>query len=108
MQAINSLDLTYAQKDALYYAEGWAQSTIGQAPWHNGYSGGYAASSGGNPFLRGTASNPFLRTSGSVTAQTNPFLRASGQRSSAQTNPFLRTGGQQSTTQTNPFLRGRG
>ena len=123
MQAINSLDLTYAQKDALYYAEGWAQSTIGQAPWHNGYSGGYTASSGGNPFLRGTASNPFLRTSGSVTAQTNPFLRASAQRSSAQTNPFLRasaqrssaqtnpflrTGGKQSTTQTNPFLRGRG
>ncbi len=99
MQAINSLDLTYAQKDALYYAEGWAQSTIGQAPWHNGYSGGYTASSGGNPFLR---------TSGSVTAQTNPFLRASAQRSSAQTNPFLRTGGKQSTTQTNPFLRGRG
>ena len=84
MQAINSLDLTYAQKDALYYAEGWAQSTIGQAPWHNGYSGGYTASSGGNPFLR---------TSGSVTAQTNPFLR---------------TGAKQSTTQTNPFLRGRG
>lgn len=108
MQAINSLDLTYAQKDALYYAEGWAQSTIGQAPWHNGYSGGYTASSGGNPFLRGTASNPFLRTSGSVTAQTNPFLRASAQRSSAQTNPFLRTGGKQSPTQTNPFLRGRG
>ena len=108
MQAINSLDLTYAQKDALYYAEGWAQSTIGQAPWHNGYSGGYTASSGGNPFLRGTASNPFLRTSGSVTVQTNPFLRASAQRSSAQTNPFLRTGGKQSTTQTNPFLRGRG
>ena len=108
MQAINSLDLTYAQKDALYYAEGWAQSTIGQAPWHNGYSGGYTASSGGNPFLRGTASNPFLRASGSVTAQTNPFLRASAQRSSAQTNPFLRTGGQQSTMQTNPFLRGRG
>ena len=108
MQAINSLDLTYAQKDALYYAEGWAQSTIGKAPWHNGYSGGYTASSGGNPFLRGTASNPFLRTSGSVTAQTNPFLRASGQRGSAQTNPFLRANGQQSTTQTNPFLRGRG
>lgn len=108
MQAINSLDLTYAQKDALYYAEGWAQSTIGQAPWHNGYSGGHTASSGGNPFLRGTASNPFLRTSGSVTAQTNPFLRASAKRSSAQTNPFLRTGGKQSTTQTNPFLRGRG
>lgn len=44
MQAINSLDLTSAQKDAIYYAEGWAQSTIGQAPWrsgYGGYSGGY-------------------------------------------------------------------
>ena len=28
MQAINSLNLTSAQKDAIYYAEGWAQSTI--------------------------------------------------------------------------------
>ena len=42
MQAINSLDLTSAQKDAIYYAEGWAQSTIGQAPWRSGY-GGYSA-----------------------------------------------------------------
>lgn len=39
MQAINSLDLTSAQKDAIYYAEGWAQSTIGQAPWRSGYGG---------------------------------------------------------------------
>lgn len=50
MQAINSLDLTSAQKDAIYYAEGWAQSTIGQAPWrsgYGGYSGGYSGGSGG-------------------------------------------------------------
>ena len=39
LQAINSMSLTYAQKDAIYYAEGWAQSTIGQAPWHGGYGG---------------------------------------------------------------------
>ena len=39
MQAINSLDLTAAQKDAIYYAEGWAQSTIGEAPWRSGYAG---------------------------------------------------------------------
>jgi hypothetical protein len=31
---INSLPLTYAQKDALYYLNGWAASTIWQAPWH--------------------------------------------------------------------------
>lgn len=57
MQAINSLDLTSAQKDAIYYAEGWAQSTIGQAPWRGGYSGGYsggyASSRGGEYFSDG-------------------------------------------------------
>lgn len=50
MQAINSLDLTSAQKDAIYYAEGWAQSTIGQAPWRSGYGGysdGYSGGSSG-------------------------------------------------------------
>ena len=31
---INNLDLTYAQKDALYYAFGWAESKIDEAPWH--------------------------------------------------------------------------
>ncbi|MBQ7873765.1 MAG: hypothetical protein IJ306_01190 [Oscillospiraceae bacterium] len=34
MKVIDSLPLTNAQKDALYYAEGWAKSTIGEAPWH--------------------------------------------------------------------------
>lgn len=33
---INSLDLTAAQKDALYYDAGYTQSTIGDAPWHGG------------------------------------------------------------------------
>ena len=31
---INKLDLSYAQKDSLYYAFGWAKSTISDAPWH--------------------------------------------------------------------------
>ena len=101
MQAINSLNLTSAQKDAIYYAEGWARSTIGQAPWRGGYSGGYTSSgTGGNPFTRAqTGSNPFLRTS-SGTANTggtaqNPFTRARSQNSgqTVQSNPFLRARG---------------
>ena len=52
MQAINSLDLTSAQKDAIYYAEGWAQSTIGEAPWRSGDSGNYSGgSSPGSRYL---------------------------------------------------------
>ena len=31
---INGLNLSYAQKDSLYYAFGWSQSTINEAPWH--------------------------------------------------------------------------
>ena len=34
MVYINGLDLTYAQKDSLYYAFGWAASRIHEAPWH--------------------------------------------------------------------------
>lgn len=34
LRYINGLNLTYAQKDSLYYAFGWAQSTIHEAPWH--------------------------------------------------------------------------
>lgn len=116
LQAIDSLDLANAQKDALYYAEGWAQSTIGQAPWRGGYSGGYTgtSASGGNPFLRtpsgstgaAASDNPFVRamqqrgttqtaqaTQNTQPAQSNPFLRAMQQRETAQTNPFLRGGG---------------
>ena len=31
---IHSLPLTYAQKDALYYLNGWSAKTIYEAPWH--------------------------------------------------------------------------
>ena len=34
MDAIHSMPISNAQKDALYYAEGWAASRIGEAPWH--------------------------------------------------------------------------
>lgn len=34
LRYINGLNLTYIQKDSLYYAFGWAQSTIHEAPWH--------------------------------------------------------------------------
>ena len=31
---INGMPLSAAQKDALYYQQGYAESTIGDAPWH--------------------------------------------------------------------------
>ena len=34
MAVIHSLPISNAQKDALYYAEGWAASKLWQAPWH--------------------------------------------------------------------------
>ena len=34
LRYINGLNLSYAQKDGLYYAFGWSQSTINEAPWH--------------------------------------------------------------------------
>lgn len=35
MAAINKLPLSNAEKDALYYSEGWAESKIYEAPWHS-------------------------------------------------------------------------
>ena len=34
MEIINSLNISNAQKDALYYANGWSKNTINEAPWH--------------------------------------------------------------------------
>ena len=34
MAVIDSLPISSAQKDALYYAEGWAASKLYEAPWH--------------------------------------------------------------------------
>lgn len=118
LEAINMLELDDYQKDALYYLNGWAQSTIGQAPWKNGHSGGTGKS--GNPFLRGEASNPFLRrqvmppeVQTTQVEQNNPFLRAmqaSGYTSAGMSeNPFVRALQKREAAQTaqveNPFVR---
>lgn len=34
LNVIDGMDLTDKQKDALYFAEGWAESTLHEAPWH--------------------------------------------------------------------------
>ena len=34
MAVINSMPISNAQKDALYFAEGWAASRLWEAPWH--------------------------------------------------------------------------
>ena len=34
MEVINSLPISSAQKDAIYLAEGWAESRLSEAPWH--------------------------------------------------------------------------
>ena len=34
LAVINSLPISNAQKDALYYANGWSAKTINEAPWH--------------------------------------------------------------------------
>ena len=34
MEVINNLPITDDQKDALYFANGWAKSTLRKAPWH--------------------------------------------------------------------------
>lgn len=36
LAAINKLPLSNAEKDALYYSEGWAESKIYEAPWNSG------------------------------------------------------------------------
>ena len=34
LKIINKMKITSKQKDALYRAQGYAESTIGEAPWH--------------------------------------------------------------------------
>lgn len=80
MQAINSLDLTSAQKDAIYYAEGWAQSTIGQAPWRSGY-GGYSGGSSGipsRPVFTGSGWTFSSRAGGSTGTVQKPIFTGNG------------------------------
>ena len=66
LQAINSLKLTAAQKDALYYSEGWAESKLYEAPWHGGQTAAVRM-----PVVKTTGSAPvFVRvTQGTPTVQ---------------------------------------
>jgi hypothetical protein len=34
LAVIDAMPLTSAQKDALYLANGWAESKLNEAPWH--------------------------------------------------------------------------
>ena len=36
LAAINALDLLREEKDALYFANGWAESKLNEAPWRSG------------------------------------------------------------------------
>ena len=38
LAAINALDLLSEEKDALYFANGWAESKLNEAPWRSGSS----------------------------------------------------------------------
>ena len=84
--------------------------------WKQSLAGflGTGTGSGGNPFLRKTADNPFLRASdsGGTAASENPFVRAMQKREAAQTeqteNPFVRAMQKREAAQMNPFLRGQG
>jgi len=38
LAAINALDLLSEEKDALYFANGWAESKLNEAPWRSGGS----------------------------------------------------------------------
>lgn len=40
LAAINALDLLSEEKDALYFANGWAESKLNEAPWRSGRSAG--------------------------------------------------------------------
>lgn len=73
MVAIDGLDLTANQKTALYYSNGWAESTLDEAPWISGRSSGLVMpklTAAGTPFLKqqngNAAGNPFLGKQGGL------------------------------------------
>lgn len=65
LAAIDKLPLSNAEKDALYYSEGWAESKIGEAPWRSGKSAGVSM-----PVLGGSGvTMPVLGSRGSSGVQ---------------------------------------
>lgn len=124
LNAINTLELTNYQKDALYYMNDWSEKTHDKAPWVQGVSAEASANRlaaavahrESQPeeepewkqslasFLgtgTGSGGNPFLRAmqaSGYTSADMseNPFVRALQKREAAQTAQ---------AAQSNPFVR---
>lgn len=71
LQAINSLKLTAAQKDALYYSEGWAESKLYEAPWHGGQTAAVRM-----PVVKTTGGAPvFVRVAQSAPTVQMPVVR---------------------------------
>ena len=65
MAAINALDLLSEEKDALYFANGWAESKLNEAPWRSGRSAGVSM-----PVLGGSGvTMPVLGNQGSSGVQ---------------------------------------
>lgn len=71
LSAIDSLNLTAAQKDALYYSEGWAESKLHEAPWHGGQTAAVRM-----PVVKTTGGAPvFVRVTQSVPTVQMPVVR---------------------------------
>lgn len=65
LAAINALDLLSEEKDALYFANGWAESKLNEAPWRSGRSAGVSM-----PVLGGSGvTMPVLGNQGSSGVQ---------------------------------------
>lgn len=79
--AIDSLNLTAAQKDALYYSEGWAESKLHEAPWHGGQTAAVRM-----PVVKTTGGAPvFVRV-----AQSAPTVQMPVVRTTAKAPVFVR------------------
>lgn len=71
LSAIDSLNLTAAQKDALYYSEGWAESKLHEAPWHGGQTAAVRM-----PVVKTTGGAPvFVRVAQSAPTVQMPVVR---------------------------------
>lgn len=81
LSAIDSLNLTAAQKDALYYSEGWAESKLHEAPWHGGQTAAVRM-----PVVKTTGGAPvFVRV-----AQSAPTVQMPVVRTTAKAPVFVR------------------
>ena len=108
---IDSLDLDSAQKDVLYYAAGYTQSTIGDSPWRGGTvstgssggrsgssrktSGGKSSASASRPAGGGEKTQRYLARAGETREQTmlpTPGTAPTGENGGA-VQRYLRRGG---------------